>query len=104
VNGIAFVIAYFALFWLLPWTVFACVVIRSVIYAHKQGISLFCSSFQELLSRKAAYRDLVNSDTKAKRLERLGFRWLIITVVLWGVGFALFVPIMIILQETGWVR
>jgi len=90
-----YVALYGVVVFLVPWLVFASYIVRGLVYARGKGISLFS------WTGGAQIRALRNGDSYAAFLHRRSLRWLLITLGMWVVGFAVMGTTLFLLHRRG---
>jgi hypothetical protein len=97
IDPTPYVAVYGLLMFLVPWLIFGSYIIRGLVYARGKGICLFS------LTGGAEIRALRQTDSHAAFLHRRSLRWLVITLALWIVGFALLGLTLFFPHRTGTV-
>ena len=97
IDPTPYVAVYGVLVFLAPWLIFGSYIIRSLVYARGKGISLFS------WTGGAEIRALRQTDSYAAFLHRRSLRWLVITLAMWIVGFALLGLTLFFLHRSGTV-
>ena len=95
VDPTPFVAVYVVIVFVLPWLICVSFILRKLHYASKSGISLL--SFDA----SAQIRALRQVDPYAAGLHRRGLKWLVITLCLWLVGFAILILALYLLRKQG---
>jgi hypothetical protein len=98
INPSPYFVIYGVLMFLLPWLIFASFIVRGLLYARSRGISLFSTT------ASAQIRELRRTDSRAAFLHQRTFRWLIITLVMWLIGFAVMGLTLYLLYRQGGLR
>jgi hypothetical protein len=90
-----FVVIYVALVFVPPWVICGSFVVRSLVYAHRRGISLFSST------APGQIRMLRQTDDRAALLDRCSRRWMVITLAAWVAGFVGLCLTLYLLHRSG---
>ncbi|MCO5052086.1 MAG: hypothetical protein M9920_07265 [Verrucomicrobiae bacterium] len=90
-----YVAVYGVLIFLVPWLIYMSFIVRSLLYARRQGVSLFS------LTGSAQMRALARVDSYAAFLKRRALRWFVITLTMWFVGFAILGLTLYLLHKRG---
>jgi len=90
-----YVAVYVVLVFLLPWLIYDSSILRALLYARRKGISLLPAA------ASAQIRALRQTDSHAAFLHRHSLRWLVITFVMWFVGFAVLGATLYWLHRSG---
>jgi hypothetical protein len=95
IDPTPFVAVYVVLVFLVPWLIYMSFIVRGLMYARSCGIPLLSSA------ASAQIRALRETDDRAAFLHRRSFRWLIILVIVWPVGFAVLGLTLYLLHRQG---
>jgi len=91
----SYLLVYGVLVFLLPWLIFGSFVVRGLLYARNTGISLFSFAVSSQI------RELRRTDSRAAFLHQRTLRWLIITISIWVIGFAVLCLLLYLLHRRG---
>jgi len=95
IDPTPYVAVYGVLVFLVPWLIFGSYIVRGLVYAHGQGISLFS------WTGGAEIRALRRTDSYSAFFHRQSLRWLVITLALWVVGLVLLGLALLFLHRKG---
>jgi hypothetical protein len=95
IDPTPFVAVYVVIVFVIPWLVYASYILRKLHYAQRSGIHLL--SF----NASAQIRALRQIDPYAAELHRRTFKWLVIVLSIWIVGFAVLVLTLYLLHKDG---
>jgi hypothetical protein len=90
-----YLVVYGVLVFLVPWLIYGSFIVRGLLYARSRGISLF--SF----TASAQIRKLRRTDNRAAFLHQRTLRWLVITLTMWVIGFAVMCLTLYLLHRRG---
>ena len=90
-----YLIVYGVLVFLAPWLIYGSFIVRGLLYARSRGIPLFSPT------AGAKIRELRRTDSRAASVHQRSFRWFLITVAMWLVGFAVMGLALFLLHEHG---
>ena len=97
VDPSPYIAVYGAAVFLVPWLIYMGFTVRALQHARKSGIPLFS------LKASARIRALRQTDPYAAHLHQRCWRWLVITAVMWFVGFAVLGLTLYLLHRCGLV-
>ena len=95
VDPSPYIAVYGVVVFLAPWLIYGSFIMRGLLYARSRGIPL--GSF----GASARIRALRQTDAHAAYLRQRSWRWLLITVVMWFVGFAVLGLMLYLLHKRG---
>jgi hypothetical protein len=95
VDPTPYIVVYGAVVFLTPWLIYGSFIVRGLLYARSKGIGLFSWTASDDI------RLLRQADSRAAFLHKRSLRWLIITGVMWLLGFAVMCLTLYLLHTKG---